>query len=67
MDAVLKLLAALDSYVPVPTRAVDKPFLLPIKDVFDITGLSKSQKLLKLLIMSLNVPIPPLCIHSLMM
>jgi elongation factor Tu len=33
-----ELLAALDSYIPVPERAIDKPFLLPVEDVFSITG-----------------------------
>jgi elongation factor Tu len=33
-----ELLAALDSYIPVPERDVDKPFLLPVEDVFSITG-----------------------------
>jgi len=33
-----ELLAALDSYVPVPQRQVDKPFLMPVEDVFSITG-----------------------------
>jgi elongation factor Tu len=32
------LLAALDSYIPVPEREVDKPFLMPVEDVFSITG-----------------------------
>ncbi|HID8629682.1 TPA: EF-Tu/IF-2/RF-3 family GTPase, partial [Neisseria meningitidis] len=32
------LAAALDSYIPTPERAVDKPFLLPIEDVFSISG-----------------------------
>jgi elongation factor Tu len=36
--AVLKLLEALDSYIPLPERAVDKPFLMPIEDVFSIQG-----------------------------
>jgi elongation factor Tu len=36
--AVLSLAAALDSYIPTPERAVDKPFLLPIEDVFSISG-----------------------------
>ena len=36
--AVLKLLDALDSYIPLPERAVDKPFLMPIEDVFSIQG-----------------------------
>jgi elongation factor Tu len=35
---VHELLAALDSYIPVPERDVDKPFLMPIEDVFSITG-----------------------------
>jgi elongation factor Tu len=33
-----ELLAALDSYIPVPERDVDKPFLMPVEDVFSITG-----------------------------
>ncbi|MDF0607256.1 elongation factor Tu, partial [Neisseriaceae bacterium TC5R-5] len=36
--AILKLAAALDSYIPTPERAIDKPFLLPIEDVFSISG-----------------------------
>jgi elongation factor Tu len=35
---VIKLMEALDSYVPLPTREVDKPFLMPIEDVFSISG-----------------------------
>ena len=35
---VLDLLAALDSYIPTPERATDKPFLMPIEDVFSIEG-----------------------------
>jgi elongation factor Tu len=35
---VLELMAAVDSYVPEPTRDLDKPFLMPIEDVFSITG-----------------------------
>src|SRR5437867_10930899 len=35
---VTKLMEALDSYVPIPTREVDKPFLMPIEDVFSISG-----------------------------
>jgi elongation factor Tu len=35
---VLKLMEALDTYVPVPPREVDKPFLMPIEDVFSISG-----------------------------
>jgi elongation factor Tu len=35
---VWELLEALDRYIPVPVREVDKPFLLPVEDVFSITG-----------------------------
>ena len=37
-DSILALAAALDSYIPTPERTVDKPFLLPIEDVFSISG-----------------------------
>ena len=37
-EAILKLAAALDSYIPEPTRVTDRPFLLPIEDVFSISG-----------------------------
>ena len=36
--AILELVAALDSYIPQPQRDMDKPFLLPIEDVFSISG-----------------------------
>jgi len=36
--SVLKLVEAMDSYIPVPDRAVDQPFLMPIEDVFSISG-----------------------------
>ncbi|WP_319241592.1 elongation factor Tu [uncultured Propionivibrio sp.] len=36
--AIMALAAALDSYIPTPERTVDKPFLLPIEDVFSISG-----------------------------
>jgi len=36
--AILKLMAAVDSYIPQPERALDKPFLMPIEDVFSIEG-----------------------------
>jgi elongation factor Tu len=36
--AVRKLVEALDSYIPLPVRAVDQPFLMPIEDVFSIAG-----------------------------
>jgi elongation factor Tu len=35
---VMELMGAVDSYVPEPERDVDKPFLMPIEDVFSITG-----------------------------
>src|SRR5271169_3784537 len=35
---VLELMAAVDSFLPEPTRDVDRPFLMPIEDVFTITG-----------------------------
>jgi len=37
-SAVLELVAALDSYIPEPERAIDKAFLMPIEDVFSISG-----------------------------
>src|ERR1700716_2900386 len=37
-DSIMKLMDAVDSYIPVPERAVDKPFLMPIEDVFSIEG-----------------------------
>ena len=37
-EAILKLYEALDTYVPLPERAIDKPFLMPIEDVFSISG-----------------------------
>jgi len=37
-NTVIKLTEALDEYVPEPKRATDKPFLMPIEDVFSITG-----------------------------
>jgi elongation factor Tu len=36
--SILKLMEALDEYVPVPKRETDKPFLMPVEDVFSITG-----------------------------
>jgi elongation factor Tu len=35
---VLELMAAADSFIPLPVRELDKPFLMPIEDVFTITG-----------------------------
>jgi elongation factor Tu len=37
-DAIIKLMAAVDSYIPQPKRDIDKPFLMPIEDVFSISG-----------------------------
>src|SRR5687767_6359670 len=37
-DAVRALLKAVDDYIPTPERPIDKPFLLPIEDVFSISG-----------------------------
>jgi len=37
-EAILKLYEALDTYVPIPQRDVDKPFLMPIEDIFSISG-----------------------------
>ncbi|WP_375403515.1 elongation factor Tu [uncultured Sphingomonas sp.] len=37
-DAVLKLMAAVDEYIPQPERPLDKPFMMPIEDVFSISG-----------------------------
>ena len=36
--AVKKLVEALDTYIPEPERDIDKPFLMPIEDVFSISG-----------------------------
>jgi elongation factor Tu len=38
VPAVLKLMDAVDAYIPTPERAIDKPFLMPIEDVFSISG-----------------------------
>jgi len=38
VDSVKKLVAALDSYIPLPERAVDGAFLMPVEDVFSISG-----------------------------
>ena len=37
-DAILKLMDAVDAYIPQPHRAKDQPFLMPIEDVFSISG-----------------------------
>ncbi len=38
VPAIVKLITALDEYIPEPERALDKPFLMPIEDVFSISG-----------------------------
>jgi elongation factor Tu len=37
-DPIFALMEAVDTYIPTPERAVDKPFLMPVEDVFTITG-----------------------------
>jgi elongation factor Tu len=37
-DSVMELMDAVDNYIPQPVREVDKPFLMPVEDVFTITG-----------------------------
>ena len=37
-DCIMELMEAVDSFIPTPKRAVDKPFLMPVEDVFSITG-----------------------------
>jgi elongation factor Tu len=38
VDKIVELAAALDSYIPEPERALDRPFLMPVEDIFSITG-----------------------------
>jgi elongation factor Tu len=38
VETVIKLMEALDAYIPLPERDVDKPFMMPIEDVFSISG-----------------------------
>jgi elongation factor Tu len=38
VPSIIKLVAEMDSYIPLPERAIDQPFLLPIEDVFSISG-----------------------------
>ncbi len=38
VTAVVKLVAEMDRYIPVPKREIDKPFLMPVEDVFSISG-----------------------------
>ena len=37
-EMILKLMEAVDSYIPMPVRAIDKDFLMPIEDIFSISG-----------------------------
>ncbi|MGC6768754.1 elongation factor Tu [Enterococcus sp. LJL128] len=37
-EKILELMAAVDEYIPTPTRDTDKPFMMPVEDVFSITG-----------------------------
>ena len=37
-DKIMELMAAVDAYIPTPPRDVDKPFMMPVEDVFSITG-----------------------------
>jgi elongation factor Tu len=37
-EKVVELMAAVDEYIPIPPREVDKPFLMPVEDIFSITG-----------------------------
>lgn len=37
-EKVLELMDAVDTYIPLPPREIDKPFLMPVEDVFSITG-----------------------------
>ena len=37
-DKVIELMSAVDSYIPTPDREMDKPFLMPVEDIFSITG-----------------------------
>ncbi len=36
--SIIKLVAAMDDYIPLPERAIDQPFLMPVEDVFSISG-----------------------------
>lgn len=38
VEKVLELMKAVDEYIPVPVRDIDKPFLMPVEDIFSITG-----------------------------
>lgn len=38
MESIKKLLDAVDSYIPTPLRDLEKPFLMPVEDVYSIAG-----------------------------
>ena len=38
VEKIMELMNAVDSYIPIPPRDIDKPFLMPVEDVFSITG-----------------------------
>ncbi|MFN8144255.1 MAG: elongation factor Tu [Bacteroidia bacterium] len=38
VETIMQLMDAVDTYIPIPPRDVDKPFLMPVEDVFSITG-----------------------------
>ncbi len=38
VEKIMELMDAVDSWIPIPTREIDKPFLMPVEDVFSITG-----------------------------
>jgi len=38
VNAIMKLLEAVDNHIPTPERQLDKPFLLPVEDVYSIAG-----------------------------
>ncbi len=38
VESILKLMEAVDTYIPTPVREIDKPFIMPIEDVFSISG-----------------------------
>ncbi|NBC83817.1 MAG: elongation factor Tu [Bacteroidetes bacterium] len=38
VEKIVELMDAVDDYIPLPTRDIDKPFLMPVEDVFSITG-----------------------------
>ena len=38
VEKIMELMAAVDSWIPLPPRDIDKPFLMPVEDVFSITG-----------------------------